>query len=159
MDLNLKYFAIHAVYQYNLIMKIVSQNKKVGFLYQLYDKFEAGLVLSGIEVKSARNKKVNISTAYIKLLYHQNINPEIFLIGSDFGNKENIRSIKLLLNRQEINKLIGKVQEKNFTLVPLKLYFKRNILKLEFAVAKGLKKFDKRKKIREKEENKRIRNI
>jgi len=140
-------------------MEIVSQNKKVGFLYQLFDKFEAGLVLTGQEVKSARNKKVNISTAYIKLLYNQNTNPEIFLVGGDFDGKDNSRSIKLLLNRQEINKLIGKVQEKSFTLVPLKLYFKRNILKLDFAVAKGLKKFDKRKKIRDKEEKRQIRNI
>lgn len=138
---------------------IISHNKKIGFTYQLFDKFEAGLVLKGHEVKSARNKKVNISTAYIKLLFNQSDQPEVFLIGGDFDGKDNARSIKLLLNREEINKLIGKVNEKNFTLIPIKLYFKNNILKLEFAVAKGLKKFDKRKKIRDKEEKRRIRNI
>lgn len=138
---------------------IISHNKKIGFTYQLFDKFEAGLVLKGHEVKSARNKKVNISTAYIKLLFNQSDQPEVFFIGGDFGGKDNERSIKLLLNREEINKLIGKVNEKNFTLIPTKLYFKNNILKLEFAVAKGLKKFDKRKKIRDKEEKRRIRNI
>ena len=141
------------------MITIVSQNKKINILYQTYDKFEAGLVLNGFEVKSARNKKVNISTAFIKLLYNQSELPEVFLIGGDFGGKDNARSIKLLLNRQEINKLIGKVHEKNFTLVPIKLYFKNNILKLDFAIAKGLKKYDKRKIIREKEENRYIRNI
>ncbi|MDR0621016.1 MAG: SsrA-binding protein SmpB [Deltaproteobacteria bacterium] len=133
-------------------IKIVCQNKKARFEYELGDRYEAGLVLMGTEVKSLRDGKANLVDAYAKL-----DNGEAYLVGAHispyvntaFGNHDPQRRRKLLLNRKEISKLIGKVKEKGQSLIPLKLYFKNGLAKAELALAKGKKIYDKRQSMKE----------
>ena len=128
-------------------LKIISNNRKARFNYFFNEFFEAGIVLQGSEVKSLREGKVNISDSYA--LDHQG---EIFLINShissykesSYNNHGPIRNRKLLLNKREINKLIGRINREGFTLIPTKLYFKKGKVKIEIAVAKGKKQYDKR---------------
>tara|TARA_B100001123_G_C14855825_1_gene845983 strand:+ start:223 stop:693 length:471 start_codon:yes stop_codon:yes gene_type:complete len=128
-------------------LKIISNNRKARFNYFFNEFFEAGIVLKGSEVKSLREGKVNISDSYA--LDHQG---EIFLINShissykesSYNNHDPIRNRKLLLNKREINKLIGRINREGFTLIPTKLYFKKGKVKVEIAVAKGKKQYDKR---------------
>ena len=128
-------------------LKIISNNRKARFNYFFKEFFEAGIVLTGSEVKSLRNGKVNISESYAF-----DIGGEIFLINShipsykesSYNNHDPKRNRKLLLNKREINKLIGKINREGFTLIPTKLYFKKGKAKVELAVAKGKKQYDKR---------------
>ena len=128
-------------------LKIVSNNRKARFNYFFKEFFEAGLVLTGSEVKSLREGKVNISESYA----YDN-NGEIFLINSHIpaykesshNNHDPKRNRKLLLKKKEINKLIGKINQEGLSLIPTKLYFKKGKAKLELAVAKGKKQYDKR---------------
>jgi len=128
-------------------LKIVSNNRKARFNYFFKEFFEAGLVLTGSEVKSLREGKVNISESYA----YDN-NGEIFLINShipaykesSYNNHDPKRNRKLLLKKKEINKLIGKINQEGLSLIPTKLYFKKGKAKLELAVAKGKKQYDKR---------------
>ena len=128
-------------------LKIICLNRKASFNYFLIDIFEAGLVLKGSEIKSVRNGKVNIADSYAV-----EKNGEIVLINShiasykqaSFSNHNPIGERKLLLNKREINKLIGKMQREGFTIVPTKMYFKKGKAKIELAIAKGKKQFDKR---------------
>ena len=128
-------------------LKIICNNRKAKFNYFFSEFFEAGIVLKGSEVKSLRNGKANISEAYaIDEL------GEIFLLNShipsfkesSYNNHDPKRNRKLLLNKREINKLIGKVNREGYTLIPTKLYFKKGKAKIEIAVAKGKKQYDKR---------------
>jgi len=128
-------------------LKIISNNRKAKFNYFFKEFFEAGLVLSGSEVKSLRVGKVNISEAYAF-----DNKGEIFLVNShipsykesSYNNHNPNRNRKLLLNKKEINKLIGRVNREGLTLIPTKLYFKKGKAKVEIAVAKGKKNYDKR---------------
>ena len=128
-------------------LKIISLNRKASFNYFLVDLFEAGIVLRGSEIKSIRLGKINIADSYAI-----EKNREIFLINSHIPIYKNASSEnhdpyserKLLLNRKEINKLIGKVNEDGFSLIPTKMYFRKGKAKIEIAVAKGKKKYDKR---------------
>ena len=128
-------------------LKIVSNNRKAGFNYFFKEFFEAGLVLKSSEIKSIRTGKVNISDAYA-----YDHNGEIFLVNShissykesSYNDHEPLRNRKLLLNKKEINKLIGRINREGFTLIPTKLYFKKGKAKVEIAVAKGKKEYDKR---------------
>ena len=128
-------------------LKIISDNRKARFNYFFKEFFEAGIVLNGSEVKSLRNGKVNISDAYAF-----DVQGEIFLVNShiasyshsSYYNHDPKRNRKLLLNKREINKLIGRVNREGFTLIPTKLYFKSGKAKVEIAVAKGKKQYDKR---------------
>jgi len=128
-------------------LKIISNNRKARFNYFFSEFFEAGIALLGSEVKSLREGKANISESYA--LDH---NGEIFLINShissykesSYNNHNPTRNRKLLLNQREINKLIGRVNREGFTLIPTKLYFKKGKAKIEIAVAKGKKHYDKR---------------
>ena len=128
-------------------LKIVSKNRKAGFNYFFDDFFEAGIVLKGSEVKSLRAGKANISEAYAI-----DIQGEIFLLNShipsykesSYNNHDPKRNRKLLLNKKEINKLMGRVNRDGLTLIPTKLYFKKGNAKVEIAVAKGKKQYDKR---------------
>ena len=128
-------------------LKIISNNRKAGFNYFFDEFFEAGIVLKGSEVKSLRDGKANISESYaIDDL------GEIFLVNShipsykesSYNNHDPKRNRKLLLNKREINKLIGKVNREGYTLIPTKLYFKKGKAKIEIAVAKGKRHYDKR---------------
>ena len=128
-------------------LKIISQNRKARFNYFFEEFFEAGIALKGSEVKSLRIGKANISESYA-----YDHNGEIFLINShiplykesSYNNHDSNRNRKLLLNKKEINKLIGKINKGGFTLIPTKMYFKKGKAKIEIAVAKGKRQHDKR---------------
>ncbi|MDD4297408.1 MAG: SsrA-binding protein SmpB [Ruminiclostridium sp.] len=131
-------------------IKTIAQNKKARHDYFIEETYETGIELTGTEVKSIRLGKVNLqdSYAYIK-------NSEVFISGmhvspyekGNIYNQDPLRDRKLLLHKYEINKLIGDTQQKGLTLVPLQVYFKRGIVKVELAVAKGKKLYDKRQDI------------
>ena len=128
-------------------LKIISLNRKASFNFFFESIYEAGIVLKGSEIKSIRAGKVNISDAYAI-----EKDGEIVLINSNiasykqasFSNHKPYDDRKLLLNKKEINKLIGKINREGFTLIPTKLYLKKGKAKIEIAVAKGKKKYDKR---------------
>ena len=128
-------------------LKIISNNRKARFNYFFEEFYEAGIALKGSEVKSLRDGKANISESYA--FDHHG---EMYLVNShipsykesSYNNHDPRRSRKLLLNKKEINKLIGRVNREGFTLIPTKLYFKKGKAKVEIAVAKGKKKYDKR---------------
>jgi len=128
-------------------LKIISLNRKASFNYFFEDLLEAGIVLKGSEIKSIRDGKVNISDSYAI-----EKDGEIILINShissykqaSYSNHNPTDERKLLLNKKEINKLIGKMQREGFTLIPTKMYFKKGKAKIEIAIAKGKKKYDKR---------------
>ena len=128
-------------------LKIISNNRKARFNYFFKEFYEAGIALKGSEVKSLRDGKANISESYA--FDHHG---EMYLVNShipsykesSYNNHDPRRNRKLLLNKKEINKLIGKMQADGFTLVPTKMYFKKGKAKIEIAVAKGKKQFDKR---------------
>ena len=128
-------------------LMIICLNRKASFNYFFHDLLEAGIVLKGSEIKSVRNGKVNIADSYAI-----EKKGELFLINShissykeaSYSNHSPNEERKLLLNKREINKLIGKMQRDGFTIVPTKMYFKKGKAKIELAVAKGKKQFDKR---------------
>tara|TARA_Y100000591_G_C21593030_1_gene574160 strand:+ start:270 stop:740 length:471 start_codon:yes stop_codon:yes gene_type:complete len=128
-------------------LKIICLNRKARFNYFFEDLLEAGIVLKGSEIKSIRNGKINIADSYAI-----EKNGEIVLINAHIASYKNASYVnhnpiderKLLLNKREINKLIGKMQRDGFTIVPTKMYFKKGRAKIELAVAKGKKQFDKR---------------
>tara|TARA_B100000700_G_C15010657_1_gene840713 strand:+ start:1338 stop:1808 length:471 start_codon:yes stop_codon:yes gene_type:complete len=138
-------------------LKIISINRKARFNYFLKEFYEAGIALKGSEVKSLRQGKVNISDSYAF-----DINGEIFLVNShvssykesSYNDHDPIRNRKLLLKKKEINKLIGKINREGLTLVPTKLYFRKGKAKIEIAVAKGKKHYDKRQAIKKRDWNK-----
>jgi len=133
-------------------MKIYSENKKAGFEYEILEKFEAGLVLFGQEVKSIRTGHINLNGTFITFR-----NAEPYLIGvkippyqpknvgADY-NEERLR--KLLLNKKEIGYLMGRTKQKGFSLIPLKIYDNSGRIKIEFGLARGKKKYDKKEKIK-----------
>ncbi len=128
-------------------LKIICLNRKGSFNYFFHDIIEAGIVLKGSEVKSVRNGKVNISDSY-----GVEKNGEIYLINShiasykesSYNDHNPTNERKLLFNKREVNKLIGKINRDGFTIVPTKMYFKKGKVKVEVAIAKGKKHFDKR---------------
>jgi len=131
--------------------RIAISNRKARHDYQILDVYEAGIVLKGSEVKSLRQGKANLQDSYAALnrgemwLYNMHISP--FEQANRF-NHDPTRDRKLLLNKSEIRKLIGKTTEKGLTLVPLKVYFKKGIAKVELALAKGKKDYDRREDIK-----------
>ena len=128
-------------------LKIITLNRKASFNYFFNEVYEAGIVLKGSEIKSVRSGKVNIAESYAV-----DKEGEIFLINShipiykqaSFTNHNPYSERKLLLKKKEINKLMGKINEEGLTIVPTKMYFKKGKAKIEIAVAKGKKHFDKR---------------
>jgi len=131
-------------------IKIIAQNRKARHDYFIEETYEAGIVLAGTEVKSVRQGNVNLRDSYAVVkdgevfLYNMHISP--YEKGNIF-NRDPLRTRKLLLNRREIDKLAGYVQQKGYTLVPLKVYLKRGWVKIELAVARGKKSYDKRQSI------------
>ena len=128
-------------------LKIICLNRKASFNYFFEDIYEAGIMLKGSEIKSVRNGKVNIAESYAI-----EKDGELYLINSHISsykqasilNHNPLEERKLLLNKKEINKLIGKMQREGFTLIPTKMYFKKGKAKIELAIAKGKKQYDKR---------------
>ena len=135
-------------------LKIISNNRKASFNYFLEEFYEAGIVLKGSEIKSLRGGKVNISESYAF-----DNNGEIYLINShiplykesSYNNHNPKRNRKLLLNKREIDKLLGRIHREGFTLIPTKMYFKKGKAKVEIAVAKGKKQYDKRQAIKKRD--------
>lgn len=134
--------------------KIIQQNKKAYFDYFIENKYEAGISLKGSEVKSVKEGKISIKDSYCGIddgeIYLKNCFITPYEKGSFFNTDEK-RARKLLLHRYEIDKIIGKIREKGFTLVPTKVYFKGNKVKVEIALAKGKHTYDKRASIKERE--------
>jgi SsrA-binding protein len=137
-------------------VKTVSTNRKAYHDFHIEETFETGLVLSGTEVKSLREGKASLKDSYAKIK-----NGELFLVNAHISpysagniwNHEPKRDRKLLMHKREIHKLLGKVKEKGFTLVPLSIYFsQRNKAKIELALAKGKATYDKREAIKRKDE-------
>lgn len=149
-------------------MKLVANNKKAYHDYFVDEKYEAGLVLHGTEVKSLRMGKCSIKESFIRIedgevwVYGMHISP--YEMGNIF-NKDPLRPKKLLMHKAEIHKLLGKIKEKGFTLVPLQVYFKEGRAKIEIGLSRGKKLYDKRQDIakkdqrREAEKDFKIRNL
>ena len=136
-------------------IKLIANNKKAYFDYFIDDKFECGISLAGTEVKSLRMGKCSIKEAFIRVengevyIYGMHISP--YEKGNIF-NKDPLRVRKLLLHKSEINKLLGKTKEKGIAIVPLKVYFKGSLVKVEIGLAKGKKLYDKRQDIARKDQ-------
>ena len=149
-------------------IKLVSNNKKAYFDYFIEDKYEAGISLHGTEVKSLRMGKCSIKEAFIRIekgevyVYNMHISP--YEKGNIF-NKDPLSPKKLLLHKSEINKIAGSLATKGYTLVPLQVYFKGSLVKVEIGLARGKKLYDKRQDIakkdqrREAEKNFKVRNL
>ncbi|MFW0884781.1 SsrA-binding protein SmpB [Candidatus Acidulodesulfobacterium sp. H_13] len=135
-------------------IKIVADNRKASFLYEIIEKYEAGISLYGPEIKSIKSGKINLSDGYVIIK-----DGEAFLLNVHISpyekatreNKDPLRTRVLLLHKNEILRLYGKTKEKNLTIVPLKVYLKRGRAKVEIALVKGKKIYDKRASIKEKE--------
>ncbi|OGZ19350.1 MAG: SsrA-binding protein [Candidatus Nealsonbacteria bacterium RIFCSPHIGHO2_01_FULL_38_55] len=143
-------------------MEIFSENKKAYFNYEIKEKFRAGVVLTGQEVKSIRLGRISLAGSYVVFKDSQ-----IYLIGAKIpayqpknasANYNPERPRKLLLNKSEINYLIGKSSEKGLTLIPIKVYTENAKIKLEFGIARGKKKYDKKETIRKREDQREIDN-
>jgi SsrA-binding protein len=148
--------------------KLVANNKKAYHDYFIEEKYECGIALHGTEVKSLRMGKCSIKEAFIRIE-----NGEVFIYGmhvspyekGNIFNKDPLRVRKLLMHKQEINKLLGKIKEKGYTLVPLQVYFSNGKAKVEIGLARGKKLYDKRDDIakkdarREVERNFKVRNL
>lgn len=135
-------------------IKIIASNKKARHDYEISGEIEAGIVLVGTEVKSIRQGKINLKDSYAEIK-----NNEVFLRqmhitpyqNAYYDNHEPLRSRKLLLHNREIKKLIGKVSERGFTIIPLKVYFKNGKIKVQIGLAKGKKLYDKRDTIKKRD--------
>ena len=143
----------------NNTIKQISKNPTAYHNYNIEEKIEAGIVLSGTEIKSIRQGKVNLKDTYAIIK-----KGEVFIVGMHISpyeqgnifNKDPLRDRKLLLNRREINKLVGLIKQKGYTLVPMNLYFSGHFIKLELGIGKGKKLYDKREDIAKKDAELRI---
>ena len=139
---------------------VIARNKKARHDYQIEEKYEAGIVLKGTEVKSCRLGKVNLKDGYARIK-----GGEIYLVDSHissypYANRldhEPLRMRKLLFHKREVKKLIGKIREKGLSLVPLSIYFKNGKAKVEMGLARGKKLYDKRESLKRKTENREMR--
>ncbi|MEQ8203863.1 MAG: SsrA-binding protein SmpB [Smithellaceae bacterium] len=139
----------------NTAQKLIASNKTARVNYEIGDTYEAGLVLTGTEVKALRSGKANLKDSYVVVKDDEVFLREMHIGHYDHGNRFNhnpLRTRKLLLHKREIKKLYGKSREKGLSLVPLKLYFKNGKVKVEFGIGKGKKVYDRRQDIKEREE-------
>ena len=140
--------------------KLIAKNPTAFHNYTIDDKLEVGIVLYGTEIKSIRSGKANLKDSYAIIK-----NGEIYVVGMHISpyehgnifNKDPLRDRKLLLNKREINKLIGLTKQKGYSLIPLNMYFKGSLVKLELGIGKGKKLYDKREDIAKKDAERRIR--
>jgi len=144
-------------------MAILAENKKAFFDYEILEKFEAGLVLFGFEVKAIKNRRLNLAGSYVIAK-----NGRVYLINATIPpyqpkntppDYNPLRNRQLLLTKKELKYLEGKQRESHLTLVPLRVYNKHNLIKLEFALAKGKKTFDKREIIKKREAQRKINRV
>ena len=139
--------------------KLIAKNPTAYHNYNIENKLEAGIVLYGTEIKSIRNGKANLKDSYANIK-----NGEVFVYGMHISpyehgnifNKDPLRFRKLLLNKKEINKLIGLINQKGYSLIPLNMYFKGNLVKLELGIGKGKKLYDKRQDLAKKDAQRQI---
>ncbi len=140
-------------------IKIIAKNKKAFHDYHIFDTIEAGIVLTGSEIKSIRAGQVNLRDGYATIQDGEVWLMNVHIAPYNQANRENHeprRTRKLLLHRREINRLLGKLQEKGLTLIPLKLYLKNSRAKVELGLARGKKLYDKRAALKEKESRRQI---
>lgn len=149
-------------------MSTLAINRRANFDYDIIEKYEAGLVLFGHEVKSIRDGQINLGGSYITIRSTKNKRPQLYLVNASVALYKMAQTIKdydplrdrqLLLNKKEIDSLVGKKQQAGLTLIPLKIYTNHSFVKLEFALAKGKKKFDKRETIKKREVDRRLRTL
>ena len=134
--------------------KLICNNKKAYHDYFIEEKFEAGMVLKGTEVKSLRIGKANLNDSFALVKNGEAFLHNLHISPYDFGNRENHdpdRMRKLLLHKKEIGKLFGKIREQGYSVVPLRLYFKNGLVKVEMGLAKGKKLYDKREDMKQKD--------
>lgn len=142
-------------------IKIIAANRKANFEYEIVSRIEAGLVLKGTEVKSLRDSKVNLTEAYGKF-----IKDELWLVNAHiseykFGNLNNhdpLRKRKLLMSKRELKRIKSALEEKGLTLIATKIYFKNSLIKVEMAVARGKKLYDKRESVKKRETERKLKN-
>lgn len=136
--------------------KIISDNRQARFLYEILETYEAGIELVGTEVKSIREGRANLRDGYAFIrdgeAWLSNVHISPYQASGQYFNHEPRRNRKLLLHRQEINKLIGKVEQQGLTLVPLKMYFKKGWVKISIGLAKGKKIHDKRETVKRRQD-------
>ena len=134
--------------------KIISKNPTAKHNYEIIDTIECGIVLYGTEIKSIRNGKVNLKDSYAMIkngelfIYNLHISPYEF---GNIYNKDPLRGRKLLVSKREINKLVGLIKQKGYSLVPISMYFKGNFVKIELCIGKGKKLYDKRRDMAKKD--------
>lgn len=134
--------------------KLICNNKKAFHDYFIEEKFEAGMVLRGTEVKSLRQGKANLNDSFAIVKNGEAFLHNLHISPYDFGNRENHdpdRMRKLLLHKKEIGKLFGRIREQGYSVVPLRLYFKNGLVKVEIGLAKGKKLYDKREDMKKKD--------
>ncbi len=145
----------------NIPKKTVSSNKKAYFDFTIFEKYTAGIVLTGTEIKAVRCGAINLKDSFIKIenfeafLYNCHISPY------DFGNRYNhepLRVRKLLLNKKEILKILNKQKQENYTIIPLEAFLSKGYLKLEIALCKGKKLYDKRESLKKKDIQRNLKN-
>ncbi len=134
--------------------KLIAKNPTAYHNYNITDKLEAGIVLSGTEIKSIRNGKINLKDSYANIKNGEVVVYGIHISPYEFGNRYNLdplRTRKLLLTKNEINKLYGKIKQQSVSLIPISMYFKGNKVKIELGIGKGKKLFDKREDMAKKD--------
>ena len=136
-------------------MKIISENREARFEYFIEDSFEAGIALDGGEVKSIKSGNVSLKDAYCSVnnaeVFIKGMHVAVYDRGGAFNVKDSRRDRRLLMHKSEIHRLIGKVNEKGYTLAPLKLYFKGSLIKVEIGLCKGKHTYDKKQVIKERD--------
>lgn len=139
--------------------KIISNNKKAFHEYHIFDKFVAGMVLTGTEIKSVRRGAVNLKDSFVKIkdseVFLYNCHIGLYEQGNRYNHEEN-RTRKLLLNKKEIEKMLGRIKKDGYAIIPLSMFFENGWAKLEIALAKGKKLYDKRDDIAKKVQNRDI---
>jgi SsrA-binding protein len=143
-------------------IKNIASNRKANFQYEILERFEAGIVLLGTEVKSLREAKINLQEGFGKIKNNEVWLTNVHINEYKFGNLNNhdpLRERKLLLNKREIRKIRSQLEEKGLTLVPTKIYFKGSNIKVEIAVARGKKLYDKRESIKKRESERKLQRI
>ncbi len=136
-------------------MKVITENREAKFEYFVEDVYEAGIHLDGGEVKSIRSGNVNLKDSYCSIyngeLLLKNMHVAVYDKAGAYNVKDSRRERRLLLHKSEINRLVGKVTQKGFTLVPLKLYFKGSLIKVEVGLCKGKHTYDKKQTVKERD--------
>ncbi|HEY5122581.1 MAG TPA: SsrA-binding protein SmpB [Ignavibacteria bacterium] len=143
-------------------IKIIGTNRKANFQYEIISRYEAGLVLLGTEVKSLRESKVNLQESYGKFVKNELWLLNCHISEYKYGNINNhdpMRARKLLFSKRELKKIRSQLEEKGLTLIPTKIYFKNSFIKIEMAISKGKKLYDKRESIKKRETDRKLKKI